>query len=186
MDEMSSGFNEMYQEERITLTGDFVVLDDWRRDADRMTSGIRMEDVNILMRRTPSQLLLKGAGKLLGAIQQNKTSMYNRYKKYLENEDFLDVAMMISNRFFAQFELFEQSLKRNITLFFRSSYIELKKMIDDTQVETQEYRATLQNMKENPEIYRDPIMLFKVKLHQLERLEKVEKKRLVQVQRNRQ
>lgn len=184
MDEMSSGFNEMYQEERITLTGDFVVLDDWRRDADRMTSGIRMEDVNILMRRTPSQLLLKGAGKLLGAIQQNKTSMYNRYKKYLENEDFLDVAMMISDRFFAQFELFEQSLERDITLFFRSSYIELKKVIDDTQVETEEYRATLQNMKENPELYRDPIMLFKVKLHQLERLEKFEKKRLVQVQRN--
>ena len=75
MDEMSSGFNEMYQEERIALKGDFAVLDDWRRDADRMTSGIRMEEVNILMRRTPSQLLLKGAGKLLGAIQQN-TDVY--------------------------------------------------------------------------------------------------------------
>lgn len=186
MDEMSSGFNEMYQEERIALKGDFVVLDDWRRDADRMTSGIRMEDVNILMRRTPSQLLLKGTGKLLGAIQQNKTSMYRRYKKYLENEDFLDIAMMISNRFFAQFELFEQSLERDITLFFRSSYTELKKMIDDTQAQTQEYQGTLQNMKENPEVYRDPITSFQVKLHQLERLEKVEKKRLAQVQRNRQ
>ena len=123
MDEMSSGFNEMYQEERIGLKGDFVVLDDWRRDADRMTSGIRIENVNILMRRTPSQLLLKGAGKLLGAIQQNKTSMYNRYKKYLENEDFLDVAMMISDRFFAQFELFEQSIERDIILFFREALI---------------------------------------------------------------
>ena len=41
-------------------------------------------------------------------------------------------------------------------------------------------------MKENPEVYRDPITLFQVKLRQLERLEKVEKKRLVQVQRNRQ
>ena len=186
MDEMSSGFNEMYQADRIGLKGDFMVLDDWRRDADRMTSGIRIENVNILMRRTPSQLLLKGAGKLLGAIQQNKTSMYNRYKKYLENEDFLDVAMMISDRFFAQFELFEQSIERDIILFFRSSYIELKKTIDDTQAETQEYQVTLMNMKENPEVYRDPITLFQVKLQQLERLEKVEKKRLVQVQRNRQ
>ena len=74
---------------------------------------------------------------MLGAIQQNKTSMYNRYKKYLENEDFLDVAMMISDRFFAQFELFEQSLERDITLFFRSSYSELQKTIDETEVETQ-------------------------------------------------
>ena len=186
MDEISSGFNEMYQEERIALKGDFAVLDDWRRDADRMTSGIRMEEVNILMRRTPSQLLLKGAGKLLGAIQQNKTSMYNRYKKYLESEDYLDIAMMISDRFFAQFELFEQSLERDVTLFFRGSYNELKKTIHDTEVETQEYQITLQNMKENPEVYRDPITLFQVKLHQLERIEKVEKKRLVHVQRNRQ
>ena len=186
MDEISNGFNEMYQEERIALKGDFAVLDDWRRDADRMTSGIRMEEVNILMRRTPSQLLLKGAGKLLGAIQQNKTSMYNRYKKYLESEDYLDIAMMISDRFFAQFELFEQSLERDVTLFFRGSYNELKKTIHDTEVETQEYQITLQNMKENPEVYRDPITLFQVKLHQLERIEKVEKKRLVHVQRNRQ
>lgn len=186
MDEMSSGFNEMYQEERIGLKGDFQVLNDWRRDADRMTSGIRIENINILLRRTPSQLLLKGAGKLFGAIQQNKTSMYNRYKKFLENEDFLDVAMMISDRCLAQFELFEKSLERDISLFFRSSYSELQKTIDDTQVETKEYQVTLQNMTENPEAYRDPITLFQVKLHQLERLEKVEKKRLVQVQRNRQ
>lgn len=186
MDEMSNGFNEMYQEERMELKGDFAVLDDWRRDADRMTSGIRMEEVNILMRRTPAQLWLKGAGKLLGAIQQNTASMYNRYKKYLENEDFLDVALMICDRFFAQFELFEQGIERDISLFFRNPYTELKKTIAETEQETEEYRITLQNMKENPEIYRDPITLFQVKLHQLERLEKIEKKRLAQVQRNRQ
>lgn len=184
MDEMSTGFNEMYHEERIVLKGDFVVLDDWRRDADRMTSSVRLEDVNILMRRTPSQLLLKGTGKLLGAIQQNKASMYRRYKKYLENEDFLDIAMMVSDRFFKQFELFEQSIERDISLFFRNSYAELKKIMDETQIETEEYQVTLQNMKDKPEVYRDPITLFQVKLHQLERLEKVEKKRLLQVQRN--
>lgn len=184
MDEMSNGFNEMYQAERIDLKGDFAVLDDWRRDADRMTSGIRIEEINILMRRTPAQLWLKGAGKLLGAIQQNTASMYNRYKKYLETEDFLDVAMMISDRFFAQFELFEQAIERDISLFFRSPYNELKKTIADTEEETEEYRITLQTMKESPEVYRDPITLFQVKLHQLERLEKVEKKRLAQLQRN--
>ena len=186
MDEMSTGFNEMYQEERIGLNGDFKVLDDWRRDADRMTSGIRIENINILLRRTPSQLLLKGAGKLLGAIQQNKTSIYNRYKKFLENEDFLDVAKIISDRFFAQFELFEQALERDIILFFRSSFSDLQKTIGETEAETKEYQTTLERMRENPEVYRDPITLFQVKLRQLERLEKVERKRLAQVQRNRQ
>lgn len=70
MDEMSAGFNELYKEERITLAGDFRVLDDWRRDADRMTSSIRIENVNILLRRTPSQLLLKGAGSYLGRYRK--------------------------------------------------------------------------------------------------------------------
>ena len=184
MDDVSSGFNELYQEERIGLLGDFKVLDDWRRDADRMTSGIRIENVNILLRRTPAQLLLKGAGKLLGAIPQNKTSMYNRYKKYLENEDFLDVALMISDRFLAQFELFEQSIERDITLFFRSAFSMLQKTIDTTQMETKEYQETLLHMRENPEVYRDPITLFEVKLNQAERLEKVEKRRLGKLQRN--
>lgn len=186
MDEMNTGFNELYQEERISLLGDFKVLNDWRRDADRMTSGIRIETINILLRRTPAQLFIKGAGKLLGAIQQNKTSMSNRYKKFLENEDFLDVAMVISEHFMAQFELFEQSLERDITLFFRESFAELQQMIAQTQAETEEYQVTLQKMKEHPELYRDPITLFQVKLRQLERLEKVEKKRLPQVQYNHQ
>ena len=186
MDDMSSGFNQMYQEERIDLQGDFRVLDDWLRDADRMTSSIRMEPVNILLRRTPSQLLLKGAGKLLGGISQNKTTIYNRYKKFLENEDFLDVVMITSNRFMAQFELFEQSLERDITLFFRDSFFTLQKTIDESRAQTKEYEETLLKMKENLGIYRDAMTLFQVKLHQLERLEKVKKKRLLQVQRSRQ
>jgi len=39
-------------------------------------------------------------------------------------------------------------------------------------------------MRENPEVYRDPITLFEVKLNQAERLEKVEKRRLGKLQRN--
>lgn len=183
MDEMSSGFNELYKEERIMLAGDFRVLDDWRRDADRMTSSIRIENVNILLRRTPSQLLLKGAGKLFGAIPQNKANMYNRYKKYLEGEDYQDVAEMITDRFLTQFGLFEKSLDRDISLFYRSSFALLQKTIEQTQTEIKDYQAALEHMKENPEVYRDPITLFEVKLRQLERLEKIEKKRLAQLQR---
>ncbi|MBO1000321.1 50S ribosome-binding GTPase [Bacillus sp. SD075] len=183
MDEMSAGFNELYKEERIMLAGDFRVLDDWRRDADRMTSSIRIENVNILLRRTPSQLLLKGAGKLFGAIPQNKANMYNRYKKYLESEDYLDVAEMITERFLTQFGLFEKSLDRDISLFYRSSFALLQKTIEQTQAEIKDYQAALEHMKENPEVYRDPITLFEVKLRQLERLEKIEKKRLAQLQR---
>ncbi|MFJ7639842.1 MULTISPECIES: GTP-binding protein [unclassified Peribacillus] len=182
MDEMSAGFNELYKEERIVLAGDFRVLDDWRRDADRMTSSIRIENVNILLRRTPSQLILKGAGKLFGAIPQNKANMYNRYKKFLENEDFQDVADMISDRFLTQFGLFEKSLERDISLFYRSPFSILEKNIEQTKAEIKEQQATLEHMRQNPEVYRDPITLFEVKLRQFERLEKIEKRRLAKLQ----
>lgn len=186
MNDMSSGFNHMYQEERISLQGDFRVLEDWLRDADRMTSSIRIEPVNILLRRTPSQLLLKGTGKLLSGISQNKTTISNRYKKFLENEDFLDVVTIISNRFMAQFELFEQALERDISLFFRNSFFILQKMIDELQEQTKEYQETLMKMKESLKTYQEAMMLFQVKLQQLEKLEKVKKKRLLEVQRGRQ
>ncbi|WP_110926189.1 P-loop NTPase family protein [Bacillus massiliglaciei] len=184
MDEMSAGFNELYREERINLKGDFRVLDDWRRDADRMTSSIRIDEVNILLRRTPSQLLLKGAGKLLGAFQQNKANVYNRYKKFIETEDFQDIADMITERFLTQFELFEKSLDRDISLFFRSSLADLEKKVEETKAETMEYQETLSQLNEHPEVQRDPITLFEVKLRQLERLEKIDKRRLAHLQKN--
>jgi hypothetical protein len=109
--------------------------------------------------------------------------MYNRYKKYLESEDYLDVAEMITERFLTQFGLFEKSLDRDIALFYRSSFALLQKTIEQTQTEIKDFQAALEHMKENPEVYRDPITLFEVKLRQLERLEKIEKKRLAQLQR---
>ncbi len=91
LDEICDGFNAMYGEERLKLNCDFKVLDDWRRDADRMTSSAQIEKVNIFLRRTPYQILLKGAGKLFGAFQQNNAMLYNKYKQFVENQDYLDV-----------------------------------------------------------------------------------------------
>lgn len=36
LDEMREGFNSLYGEERLKLFADEKVLDDWRRDAERM------------------------------------------------------------------------------------------------------------------------------------------------------
>jgi GTP-binding protein EngB required for normal cell division len=168
LEEMGEGFNKLYGEERLKLECDFKVLDDWRRDADRMTSSVQIDDVNILLRYTPSQLFIKGAGKLLGSLSQNKNSLYTRYKRFLETEDYSEVADVITKKFLSQFELFEKSLERDITLFFRNPAIELHEAVDQSLFDIKEQQAALDKMRENPEVYRDPITLFEVRLRQYE------------------
>ncbi|HEY2422198.1 MAG TPA: dynamin family protein [Neobacillus sp.] len=165
--ELAEGFNSMYGEERIKLEGDFKILDDWFRDTDRMTSRFQLENVNILMRRTASQLFLKGAGKLF-ALSQNKAMLYNKYKSFVENEDYTETVKIVSERFFQQFELFEKGLERDVTLFFRYP---LSILMNATEVASKEIQANnemLSKMNTNPELFRDPLTLFEVRLRQFE------------------
>lgn len=168
LDEISEGFNAMYGEERLKLNCDFKVLDDWRRDADRMTSGVQIDKVNIFLRRTPYQILLKGAGRLLGAFPQNNAILYNKYKQFVENEDYFDVTKSIISKLLMQFELFEKSLERDISIFFRNPFAVLNQLVEETQKEIKEKEEELEKMRANPETYRDPLTLFEVKLRQYE------------------
>ncbi len=68
-------------------------------DTDRMTTRIQMDEVNILRRFTPAQFLLKSAGKLFEFFQ-NKSMLYNKYKQYVENEDYTEVTASIMKKFF--------------------------------------------------------------------------------------
>nr|MBT3133358.1 hypothetical protein [Streptococcus vestibularis] len=43
LEELSEGLNSLFGENRIQLECDFKVLDDWRRDTDRMTTRIQMD-----------------------------------------------------------------------------------------------------------------------------------------------
>ncbi|MGX1902754.1 dynamin family protein [Thermolongibacillus altinsuensis] len=168
LDEISDGFNGMYGEERLKLNCDFKVLDDWLRDADRMTSGVQMEKVNIFLRRTPYQILLKSAGRLFGVFQQNNEMLYHKYKQFVENQDYLDVAESIMNQLLLPFELFEKSLERDISFFFRNPFVVLNQAVEETKKEIEEKEEELEKMRSNPETYRDPLTLFEVKLRQYE------------------
>ncbi|RAK20357.1 dynamin family protein [Anoxybacillus vitaminiphilus] len=168
LDEMSDGFHAMYGQERLKLNGDFQVLDDWLRDADRMTSSVQMEKMNIFLRRTPYQILLKSAGRLFGAFQQNNAILYNKYKQFVENEDYLDVAESIINKLLLPFELFAKSLERDISLFFRNPLAVLNETVEETKKEMKEKEEELEKMRANPQKFRDPLTLFEVKLRQYE------------------
>ncbi|MGG3468286.1 dynamin family protein [Neobacillus pocheonensis] len=166
--EMRDGFNQMYGEERMELACDFRVLDDWRRDTDRMTTRFQLETVNILLRRTPSQFLLKSAGKLFGALSQNKTMLFNKYKSFIENEDYSEAISAVNKQFFQPFELFEKSLERDVTIFFKGPKAILNRSVDEARTEIEKNQEMLNKMNENPEMFRDPLTLFEVRLRQFE------------------
>ncbi|KAB2331126.1 GTP-binding protein [Cytobacillus depressus] len=168
-DEMGQSFNDLYEKDKLTFAGDFKVLEDWSRDADRMTRGSsQFESINILNRFSPSQFLLKSAGKLLGGVMQNKSMLYNKYKQYIENEDYREVAAVVTDQFFQPFELFEKSIDRDVSMFFSPSFHALTDAVNEAVQQIQMSKESLREMRENPELYRDPITLFQIKLLQLE------------------
>ncbi|WP_338451147.1 dynamin family protein [Niallia oryzisoli] len=176
INEMCDSFNALYDEDKLQLDCDFKVLDDWRRDADRLTTAIHWEKMNILLRFTPSQFLLKSAGKLLGNITQNKTMIYNKYKQYVETEDYHEAAALIVNRFLQPFELFEKSIERDIRIFFRNPLAILNQTVEESRREISSNKDALSKMRENPEWYQDPLTFFELKLRQNEWLDQKESK----------
>ncbi|PFA20405.1 MULTISPECIES: GTP-binding protein [Bacillus cereus group] len=166
LDEMSEAFNKLYEEERLKLPCDFQLLDDWRRDVARMTNRIKVADVNILLRFTPTQFLLKSAGKLFGNMQKNQSMLYNKYKNYIETEDYTEVTTIISEQFFLQFELFESALERDIMMFFKEPLSILKQTVEAAHLEINQDENALTKLRTNPETYHDPLSLFKLQLLQ--------------------
>ncbi|WP_318505911.1 GTP-binding protein [Bacillus sp. T3] len=116
--DLAGGFNVMFEEERVKCECDFKVLDDWRRDVDRMTRVVQLDKVNILLRMTPAQVLLKSAGKVLGVLPKNKKMLCTKYKTFIENEEYTEIAESIADKLLMQIELFEKGLERDIEMFF--------------------------------------------------------------------
>lgn len=166
--EWNEGFNVIFGEERLKLACDFQILGDWQRDADRMTGTIQIDKENILLKRTPAQVLLKSAGKLFGVIPANQSIMYNRYRQFIENENYDDTAESIAEKFFRQFELFEKAIPRDISLFFRNPFQVLRRSADEIQGKVDQNKATLDEMRANPGNFHNPLKLFDIRLRQLE------------------
>ncbi len=168
LDELSAGFNDMFEENRMELNCDFRVLEDWKRDATRLTSNIYLENSNIFLRNTPSQFLLKSAGKLLGSIGQNKTSLAKRYKHFIETEDYQNIAESIVSKLMAQFELFEKGLDRDMVMFFQNPDDVLDEFIKEAKEDNLHKQDILKEMDDHPESYNDPLTVFDLRLIQYE------------------
>ncbi|MRX72462.1 GTP-binding protein [Bacillus lacus] len=168
LSDMSDTFNALYRSDKINLSCDFGIFADWERDIQRMLNRTQVEKENILNRTNPAQLLLKGAGRLFGALPQNKTLLFNQYKKYIESESYSDVAASVSHNFFLQFDMFERSIQPDIHSFFREPAAFLRETIKEVEGEIQRDKETMSVMKANPKLYYDPLKLFEVRLLQYE------------------
>ncbi len=166
LNEMSDTFNDIYEEKKLSLQCDFSLLDDWNRDITRMTGRVRYEKENILLKNKPTQLLLKGAGKLFGTMNQSNQMLYNQYKKYIENESYEEVTSSIANKLFLPFELFEKGLSQDVSSFFQGAIKEVENTITETKEIIQNGNEELANMRDNPEVFYDPLKLFEVNLLQ--------------------
>ncbi|MFD1040597.1 tetratricopeptide repeat protein [Virgibacillus byunsanensis] len=168
-DEMSESFNQQYGEEKIVLDGDFKILDDWQRDLERISRGmVRIEKANIMLRNNPSQLLLKGAGRLLGSISKSKEKLHVSYKNYIENEDYSQNILELTNPLRQQLDLFERSIEWDVSKFFSSSLDVLTSVSEEVHGDIEKHKHFLDVMREKPEIYRDPLTLFELRLRQYE------------------
>ncbi|CAG9620020.1 GTP-binding protein [Sutcliffiella rhizosphaerae] len=165
---MSDTFNALYKEEKMHLVCDFKVMEDWRRDINRILSRVEVEKQNILNRSNTTQFLLKGAGRLFGSLQQSNQLLFTQYKKYIENERFTDIAEAVVEKFFLEFDLFEKALKADINLFYEAPFAELHKTVEETEQTIHFANKKLEQMKASPERYYDPLKLFEVRLLQYE------------------
>lgn len=167
--EISESINNMYGEEKIALNCDLKVLDDWNRDMGRIARGIvHFEKENIMLRNTPSQLLLKSVGKLFGTISKSKEKLHCTYKNFIENADYSQIAQSVLSPFIQQLELFERSIERDISLFFSGPFEVLNRVSEEARFNIEKHKDSIQYLRENPEVHRDPLTLFELQLRQCE------------------
>jgi len=157
----------------LSLQPEIKLLDDWGRDIDRLCSSIQYEEINIFNRNTFSHLFIKGAGRLFSAIQSDHWK--KRMKQYIETEDFEELTNYIIQQFFLPFTLFEKGIERDIAYFFKKPLEHLQTIQKSLEEWLNDKKEELNDIKNHPETYRDPLTLFELRLRQFEWAEKVGK-----------
>ncbi len=111
---------------------------------------------------------MKGAGKLLGSLSQNKTILANKYKSFIENEEYYEISKSIANKILHQVELIENGIERDVSMFFQNPESIMQKLTEETNATIESNKKTLKELQAKPETYQDPIALFQNRLRQYE------------------
>ncbi|MHC0038395.1 tetratricopeptide repeat protein [Pseudoneobacillus sp. C159] len=154
-------------DKKLPLDCDFTIIEDWHRDIKRMTSGTSIDELNVLRKFKTTQFLISNAGKLLSAFTKNSL-LSSKYRTLIETDDFKEVTDEMIAKFLVQFNLFEKGLDRDLKLFFKQPYEVLSQKMDEIKQLKRTDETTLLEHQENPEIVRDPITIFELRLRQFE------------------
>src|SRR5699024_2351695 len=133
----------------------------------------RLEKINFVVRNSASRLLLKGGSKLVETISKNKDKLRSKYKNYIENADFTHIVEELLAPFIQQLDLFEGSIEWDVDRFFSNHLDVLINEMEEAQLAIEKHKNSLHQMQEKPEIYRDPLTLFDLKLRQYELMNKI-------------
>lgn len=167
--EFGEKINEQFGEERLDLSGDLLVLGDWGRDIER-TSRVLLQkrEVNIFLRNNPSQLLLKGVGKLFGSLSGNKELIAGKHKDSIKNGHYREAVMEVTGTFFQQLSALEESIEWDLKAFYARPKEVLGELTEDVEFSIEKAQGLEREMREYPERREDPLKLFDLKLRHYE------------------
>jgi len=92
----------------------------------------------------------------------------SRYQNFIKNADYTEAVQEVTKSFTQHLELFEQSIEWDVSRFFAKPQEVLSNMIDEVKTDIEKDNNYLDQLRENPEIYQDPLTLFELKLLQYE------------------
>ncbi|QKS70584.1 hypothetical protein FLK61_27935 [Paenalkalicoccus suaedae] len=165
-DEMNESFNNQFNEERLKLHLDAQLFADWKRDLRRMVNRAEFQDENIMNRLEPKQLLLRNVGKLFGDMQQNRQFLIKQYRSYIQNDSFEEVAESISHKLFFEFDLFEKAIKSDVDAAFTDLIDHIDDLIASYEEALEQTEIELQELREHPEKFYDPLKIFDLRQKQ--------------------
>ncbi|SDN74081.1 tetratricopeptide repeat protein [Alkalicoccus daliensis] len=170
LNEMNESLNGMIGEEKLHLQLDFELIHDWKRDLTRMINRTELPEENIMSRLEPKQLLLRNVGKYFGDMQQSKSFLLQQYKRYLENDDFQDVAETLSYKLFFEFDLFERAIRADVDTAFADIIEHIEAVMAEYEEQLQLTKEELAKLQAHPEYFYDPLKIFDMRHKQCERL----------------
>lgn len=165
LDEISNGFNTMLGKDVLELKGDYKILDDWKRDVDRLKNRVEIGKENIFSRLSPSQFLLS-TGRVWTALSKNKAPLVKRYKNFIEKANYTPIADTVAEKVLTPFSLLEDGIERDLEIFFKDSFEKLRALKETMEQEMKDLKEKLEKLKDNPEAFRDPLYLFQVLIMQ--------------------
>lgn len=166
LQDLATSFNSMLNTDEFHFPCNFQILEDWKRDIDRLTSKPVVQKKEILKKHSPSAIMLKNTGKIISAISPNKAFLVKSYKNLIKNESYKEVVASISKHILEPFYIIEQGIERDVAVFFKGAVDLLQQYIEKLKKEIEQDKENMEKLRSNPEYFKEPLLLFDILISQ--------------------